>query len=199
VSELNIKDIREGRVKNLYRADLRGANLRGADLYRADLRGANLRGADLYGANLRVANLCGADLYGANLRGANLRVANLRVANLCGADLYGADLYVADLYEADLYEADLYGANLYKANLRGADLSFCKGILSFTFEKHLLIYYKYNNCHRVKAGCHDYPIEYWLEYGESIGRKQGYSKDQVNMHMAVIKLWAQYEIVGGAE
>ena len=35
------------------RADLRGANLIGADLSRADLRGANLIGADLSRADLR--------------------------------------------------------------------------------------------------------------------------------------------------
>ncbi|EEH5573673.1 pentapeptide repeat-containing protein [Salmonella enterica subsp. enterica serovar Typhimurium] len=58
------------------------ADLRGADLYGADLCGADLRGADLYGANLCGADLRGADLYGANLCG----------ADLCGADLRGADL-----------------------------------------------------------------------------------------------------------
>ncbi|EID8270276.1 pentapeptide repeat-containing protein, partial [Salmonella enterica] len=41
------------------------ADLRGANLYGADLCGANLYGADLYGANL-----CDANLYGADLRGA---------------------------------------------------------------------------------------------------------------------------------
>lgn len=64
------------------RANLRGANLRGADLC-----GANLRGADLYGANLRGANLYGADLRDANLYGADLCDADLRGADLCGADL----------------------------------------------------------------------------------------------------------------
>ncbi|EDT3088917.1 pentapeptide repeat-containing protein, partial [Salmonella enterica subsp. enterica serovar Newport] len=44
------------------RADLCGANLRGADL-----SGANLRGASLYGADLSDASLRGASLYGANL------------------------------------------------------------------------------------------------------------------------------------
>ena len=68
---------------------------------KADLRGANLRGADLYGANLRGANLYGADLRGADLRGANLYGANLRGADLRGANLYGADLRGADLYGAD--------------------------------------------------------------------------------------------------
>ena len=58
-------------------ANLRGANLCGADLRRANLRRADLCGADLYEANLRRANLCGADLC----------EANLRRANLCGADL----------------------------------------------------------------------------------------------------------------
>ena len=77
------------------RADLRNANLRGADLCDADLRGANLRGADLcdadlYGADLRGADLCNADLSGANLRGGNLRNANLSGGNLRNADLRGA-------------------------------------------------------------------------------------------------------------
>ncbi|EBZ0565105.1 pentapeptide repeat-containing protein, partial [Salmonella enterica subsp. enterica serovar Newport] len=51
---------------------LRGANLRDADLCGANLRGANLRDANLCGANLRDANLYDADLCGTNLRGANL-------------------------------------------------------------------------------------------------------------------------------
>ncbi|EIQ5780579.1 pentapeptide repeat-containing protein [Salmonella enterica] len=74
------------------RANLRDANLCGADLCDANLRdanlcGADLCGADLRGADLRGANLCGADLRGANLRGADLCGANLRGANLCDADL----------------------------------------------------------------------------------------------------------------
>jgi hypothetical protein len=56
---------------------------------------ANLRSADLYGADLRSANLCGANLYGADLRSADLR----------SADLYGADLRSANLYGADLRSA----------------------------------------------------------------------------------------------
>ena len=53
--------------------------------------------ANLCGADLRGANLCGADLRGANLRGANLRGANLRYADLRGANLRYADLCDADL------------------------------------------------------------------------------------------------------
>jgi hypothetical protein len=118
------KTLREANLRgaNLYGADLRGANLRVANLYGADLRGANLRGANLYGADLRGANLYGAYLRGANLRGANLYGADLRGANLYGADLYGADLRGANLYGADLRGANLYGANLRGANLYGADL-----------------------------------------------------------------------------
>ena len=72
---------------------------------RANLYGADLRGANLYGADLRGANLCGADLRGADLYGANLYGANLREANLCGANLYGADLREAYLRGANLYGA----------------------------------------------------------------------------------------------
>jgi hypothetical protein len=62
-------------------ANLRGANLCGADLHGANLRGANLREADLHGANLRGANLREADLHGANLRGADLRGAKINWAS----------------------------------------------------------------------------------------------------------------------
>jgi uncharacterized protein YjbI with pentapeptide repeats len=44
------------------RANLSGANLRGACLIKADLRGAILKLADLTGADLRDADLGGADL-----------------------------------------------------------------------------------------------------------------------------------------
>jgi hypothetical protein len=56
---------------------------------RANLVGANLRGAYLGGANLRGAYLDGANLRGAYLRGANLRGAYLGGANLDGANLDG--------------------------------------------------------------------------------------------------------------
>lgn len=97
------------------RADLCGANLRGADLCGADLRDADLCGANLCCANLsdadlRDANLCGADLRGANLSDGNLRNANLCCANLCCANLRGADLCGANLSGADLHDANLCDA-----------------------------------------------------------------------------------------
>ena len=105
------------------RADLRGANLFGANLSDADLSGAdlscaNLRGADLSDADLSCANLSNANLSGANLFGANLSDADLR-----GADLSCANLRGANLFGANLSDADLPGADLSCANLRGADLS----------------------------------------------------------------------------
>jgi uncharacterized protein YjbI with pentapeptide repeats len=62
-------------------ADLRGANLHGADLSYADLSHANLSDADLSYADLSHANLRGADLSDADLRYADLRCANLSDAN----------------------------------------------------------------------------------------------------------------------
>jgi len=59
---------------------------------------------DLFKANLRLANLSMANLSGANLRMTDLRGAYLRVANLNMADLRGANLRVADLRGANLKE-----------------------------------------------------------------------------------------------
>jgi uncharacterized protein YjbI with pentapeptide repeats len=110
------------------RADLSGADLRGADLNEAELRRADLRGADLNEAELRRADLRGANLSGANLSrvylsGANLGEADLSGANLRGAYLIGADLRDANLIGANLREANLKLANLIGADLHGADLS----------------------------------------------------------------------------
>ena len=80
------------------------------------------------GANLRCANLSGADLSDANLSDANLRCADLRGANLRGADLRCADLRGANLRCANLSGADLSCADLRCANLSGADLSCAKEI-----------------------------------------------------------------------
>jgi Pentapeptide repeats (8 copies) len=74
-----------GERANLRLADLRGANLERTNLREADLRGANLERADLRGANLREADLRLADLRLANLERANLRRADLEGANLKGA------------------------------------------------------------------------------------------------------------------
>jgi uncharacterized protein YjbI with pentapeptide repeats len=104
-------------------ADLRDANLNGADLNGAYLNGADLNGADLNGAYLGDANLNGADLGGAYLNGADLNGADLNGAYLNGADLGDADLGGADLNGADLGGADLGGAYLNGADLNGANLN----------------------------------------------------------------------------
>src|SRR5260370_42703153 len=69
------------------RADLREAQMAGANLYMADLTGASMAGANLESANLAGANLAGADLRGANLRGTNLLVADLHSTILHGTTL----------------------------------------------------------------------------------------------------------------
>ena len=107
---------------NLSDADLRYANLTGANLYCANLNDADLRYTDL-----RYANLTGANLYCANLYCANLSDANLYCANLSDADLYCADLSYANLNDADLNDADLRYTDLRYANLRYANL-YCANI-----------------------------------------------------------------------
>jgi uncharacterized protein YjbI with pentapeptide repeats len=109
------------------RADLRQANLSGANLSEADLTRANLRRASLVEAKLSRANLSGASLVGANLSEANLSEAKLSGADLSkailrGANLSEADLPRANLREADLFRAKLRGVNLTQANLTSASL-----------------------------------------------------------------------------
>ena len=96
---------------------LRGADLRYADLRDANLHGADLRGAYLCYADLRDANLHGADLRGAYLCRADLHGADLRDAYLCRADLRGADLSHADLSDADLRDANHVKLSIAKTSI----------------------------------------------------------------------------------
>lgn len=92
-----VKNEEGGERANLKWADLKGADLYEANLIEADLRGADLTRANLINADLRDTDLRGADLYEANLIDADLRRANLRGANLYEADLLYANLACADL------------------------------------------------------------------------------------------------------
>ena len=96
--------------------------LHDADLRYADLRGANLHGACLYDADLRdaylgYANLSDAYLGGANLHGADLGHADLSDANLSDADLSGADLRYADLSHANLSDANHVQLSIAKTSI----------------------------------------------------------------------------------
>lgn len=102
---------------NLYRADLRDAELSmailcDANLNEADLRGADLSSADLVRASLIGADLSKADLCFATLDGANLRYADLTDAALCEARLINSDLTGAKLRNVELDDADLTGVYL---------------------------------------------------------------------------------------
>ena len=79
-----LNDEPDGQMFGLSGADLRRADLSGADLSNANLSGADLSGADLSNANLSGADLSGANLRDANLSGADLSNADLRSANLSG-------------------------------------------------------------------------------------------------------------------
>ncbi|EHR2121445.1 pentapeptide repeat-containing protein [Salmonella enterica subsp. enterica serovar Matopeni] len=128
---------------------------------RANLRDADLCGADLCDANLRDADLCGADLRYADLCDANLRDADLCGANLRDADLSGADLRYADLCDANLRDADLSGADLRYADLCDANLP----DLTFVIlgEKYFI---SITNGEYVRAGCQNHTVEEWRKYSK---------------------------------
>jgi hypothetical protein len=139
--------------------------LRGEGGKRANLRWANLSGANLLEANLSGAHLSGANLLEANLSGANLSGANLLEANLSGANLSGADLRGANLRWANLREADLSGANLSGANL------LCQGnmreLRTMQFDTWAVGY----TADTLQIGCQRHSIDKWRKWSTDAGRK----------------------------
>lgn len=81
--------------------------------------GADLRGADLAGANLRRAVFDGADLEGADLSGADLRRASFKRANLMKASFDDADMRDASFIKARMNLSNFQRCRLDRADLRG--------------------------------------------------------------------------------
>jgi uncharacterized protein YjbI with pentapeptide repeats len=103
----------------LHNANLKGAQMQGAEFLDAQLIGADMFGVELQGAILYETNLQGADLQGVNMQGANLENANLQGVNLLYAELQGANLSKAKLQGANLQGAQLQGVILTGAELQG--------------------------------------------------------------------------------
>ena len=122
INEFNDKRAIEFKILSMRDADLRDADLMGANLSRSDLDGADLMGANLSGADLMGANLSGARLVGTNLSRVDLADARLWGANLVSTRLWGANLRDAHLVGAKLLGANLGGARLAGVDLGGADL-----------------------------------------------------------------------------
>lgn len=103
--------------------NLAEADLRRADLYGANLSEANLSETFLDGANLRFADLCRANMTKAGLSWADLKWTKLRGVNLSNAVLIRADLSLTDLRGANLSNAVLDSTNLTLAKLSEVNLS----------------------------------------------------------------------------
>jgi hypothetical protein len=105
-------------------------------------------------------------------------------ANLSGADLSGANLYGANLSRANLSGADLYGADLSGADLSGANLSGAN-IVTFQFQKHFASF-TFDGV--LKIGCLMMPISEWVIGYKEIGKREGYSDEQIEAYGGFIEL-----------
>ena len=128
--------------------------------------------ANLAGADLRGASLAGADLAGANLASANLRGAHLVGANLWGADLRGANLVGADLAGANLRGADLVGANLRSANLGvGAGGTITGMVASGYFLRYFWLGYRTASGVWLRFGCETHTVPEWRCLNRDLARR----------------------------
>ncbi len=184
---LNINMLFECEALNLKEALIlavkQKTNLQDANLQGANLQGANLQGANLQDANLQDANLQGANLQGANLQGAYLQDAYLQDANLQGAYLQDANLQGAYLQGAYLQDANLQGAYLQGAYLQGAI-----NLISFTATKHFAFAWQFNKTIQISIGCICMPVSDWIKKYKTIGKKEKYTKQEIDTYGAFIKL-----------
>ena len=124
-------------------------------------------------------NASTARQYAAEYRSQGKQI-DLRMTDLSGADLSGADLSRADLSEADLSEANLRGADLRRANLSDAIGPFTIG----SFGRHMAI----AAGGYISIGCKRLTYDKWLEQYEGIGRRNGYTDEEIADYGAWIQL-----------
>ncbi len=116
---------------NMYRVNLRGAHLGGANFRHTNLHESCLTDAFLVGADMR-----NCDLGGANLEKATLDAVDFRGATLC-ANMAQCHLSQADIRGANLRYADISGSRIHeisydsKTKFRGIDVTGIKGCPSF--------------------------------------------------------------------
>jgi hypothetical protein len=191
-----------GRRAYLYKADLRRAclqslNFQRAYLIGADLSESDLQGTNFFGADLSKANLVRADLCRTDLSRACLKEALLSKTKLHGAKLHGARLTGADLTGADLSGANLCGAYLDDANLSGADLGGVYLGGAYLYNTKLpdgCEFYDNLPRHNIivihdvaHIGCHSLPLSEWIERGPEIGDKNGYTEDEIEVYMEILR------------
>ena len=125
---------------------------------------AVLRYTDLTCVDLTGSDLTGADLTGADLSGLNLRYTNLSDVDLTGAVLRNADLRFADLTEANLIDIDLTDT----------------GIHLFEGPDYQAIYNSKDD--KLYIGCQVHTLDHWLENYINIGKKHGYSDEEIEVY-----------------
>jgi uncharacterized protein YjbI with pentapeptide repeats len=113
---------------NFERANLTGADMRGALLTNAKLADATLAGTRLHNVNAAGADLSRAQMYGAGLQqatliGANFKGAELLIARLEGGDFSTANFEDAVLDRAYLNDGIFNGANFTDASFKGTDIT----------------------------------------------------------------------------
>ena len=124
-------------------------------------------------------NASTARQYAAEYRSQGKQI-DLRMTDLSGADLSEAGLSRADLSEADLSEANLRGADLRRANLSDAIGPFTIG----SFGRHMAI----AAGGYISIGCKRLTYDKWLEQYEGIGRRNGYTDEEIADYGAWIQL-----------
>ncbi|AWK86662.1 pentapeptide repeat-containing protein [Azospirillum thermophilum] len=107
---------------NLKGAVFRGANLQGADLSDAQLQSALIRETNLNDANLSSADMDGVIVYRSQMVGADMNWVNLQKSKIYETDLSKADIANANLQKCQITESTLQGANLASATLDGGNL-----------------------------------------------------------------------------
>lgn len=104
------------------------------------------------------------------------------------ADLRNTDLSFTDLSDADLNSAVLRGANLHNASLKNTILE-NQLIIQFQFNKHTAYYYGQDE---ITIGCEKHSISEWLAEYEEIGKKNGYSEEEIKQYGLFIKSCSLY-------
>ena len=104
-----------------------------------------------------------------------------------------ANLSEADLSRSNLSGADLSGAHLSRAYLNLTKISDTEYLVKTLFingSRNLVSWY---GCNKIQIGCHKKDIDWWLENYKVIGKREGYTPDQIAEYKTYIDMCKQMQ------
>lgn len=164
------------------------ANLSGVDLSKSYFGLSLFFNVNFTNANLAGVNFTNAKLQNVNFTNAKLKQADFTDANLTGSNFTGANLIEAYFNRSNLTEVNFTDANLLGTSFVSTDMSFTKGIVTFSFNKHVAVFDMQG---LINIDYISKTVNWWEKNYKQLGVLHNYSEQEMKVYNSFVKMCSQ--------